>query len=204
MGFLTIMKKQKIKDKEIKCLLLGLDNSGKSTIVKGLQDITCETTTTTTAKEITPTVGFSIKSVTYSSYLINIWDIGGQKSLRPFWNNYFDKIDCLLWCVDIYDKSRINESMEALKRNLESVEIEGDIVIPVIILLNKVDLIDTMTDGNNNNNNNYGNTDFLSTYSFLEKEMVGNSKNNNYTIIQCSGITHLGLKELLVNIIIGK
>ena len=41
MGLLSIIKKQKIKDKEIRILMLGLDNSGKTTITKKLlnQDI---------------------------------------------------------------------------------------------------------------------------------------------------------------------
>lgn len=36
MGLLSIIRKQKLKDREIRCLILGLDNSGKSTIVNKL------------------------------------------------------------------------------------------------------------------------------------------------------------------------
>lgn len=30
-------------------------------------------------------------------YKLNIWDIGGQKTLRPYWRNYFEKTDGLIW-----------------------------------------------------------------------------------------------------------
>lgn len=36
MGLLTILKKQRLKEKELRILVLGLDNSGKTTILKKL------------------------------------------------------------------------------------------------------------------------------------------------------------------------
>lgn len=33
-------------------------------------------------------------------YKLNIWDVGGQKTLRPYWRNYFEKTDGLIWVVD--------------------------------------------------------------------------------------------------------
>ena len=46
----------------------GLDNAGKTTIVKRLagEDI----------DEVSPTLGFSIKSLSFKDYRLNIWDIG--------------------------------------------------------------------------------------------------------------------------------
>ncbi|GFH08449.1 uncharacterized protein HaLaN_03413, partial [Haematococcus lacustris] len=70
----------------------GLDNAGKTTIVKRLngEDITT----------ISPTLGFNIKSMSYRGFKLNIWDVGGQKTLRPYWRNYFEKTDGLIWVVD--------------------------------------------------------------------------------------------------------
>ena len=28
---------------------------------------------------------------------LNIWDVGGQATLRPYWQNYFERTDALLW-----------------------------------------------------------------------------------------------------------
>jgi ADP-ribosylation factor family len=50
-------------------LVLGLDNSGKTTILKKLsdEDIT----------HIMPTQGFNIKSLMHDGFKLNVWDIGG-------------------------------------------------------------------------------------------------------------------------------
>ena len=51
--------------------MLGLDNSGKTTILKKLsdEDIT----------HIMPTQGFNIKSLMHDGFKLNVWDIGGMK-----------------------------------------------------------------------------------------------------------------------------
>jgi ADP-ribosylation factor-like protein 3 len=56
-------------DQEARLLVLGLDNSGKTTILKKLsdEDIT----------QIMPTQGFNIKSLMHDGFKLNVWDIGG-------------------------------------------------------------------------------------------------------------------------------
>lgn len=76
-------------DKELRLLLLGLDNAGKTTILKILasEEIT----------NITPTAGFNIKSVISDGFKLNVWDIGGQRKIRPYWKNYFENTDVLVY-----------------------------------------------------------------------------------------------------------
>lgn len=38
-----------------------------------------------------------IKCVMPHSYQLNIWDVGGQRSLRSYWRNYFESTDGLIW-----------------------------------------------------------------------------------------------------------
>ena len=40
--------------------------------------------------------GFNIKSVNSSGLKLNVWDIGGQKKIRPYWKNYFENTDVLV------------------------------------------------------------------------------------------------------------
>ena len=36
-------------------------------------------------------------------------DVGGQKTLRSYWRNYFEKTDALIWVVDATDRLRIGD-----------------------------------------------------------------------------------------------
>lgn len=41
-------------------------------------------------------------------------DVGGQKTLRSYWRNYFEKTDALIWVVDATDRLRIDDCSEEL------------------------------------------------------------------------------------------
>ncbi|KAF6107527.1 ADP ribosylation factor like GTPase 3 [Phyllostomus discolor] len=93
MGLLSILRKLKsAPDQEVRLLLLGLDNAGKTTLLKQLasEDIS----------HITPTQGFNIKSVQSQGFKLNVWDIGGQRKIRPYWRNYFENTDILIKALE--------------------------------------------------------------------------------------------------------
>lgn len=130
MGLLSLLRRfQKETDREVKILLLGLDNAGKTTILKSLAD---EDVT-----HIMPTQGFNIKSVNSKGLKLNVWDIGGQKKIRPYWKNYFENIDVLIYVIDSSDKKRFDETGEELLELLEEEKLGS---VPVLIYANKQDL----------------------------------------------------------------
>ena len=45
-------------------------------------------------------------------YQLNVWDVGGQKTLRPYWRNYFEQTDALVWVVDSTDRRRLADCAE--------------------------------------------------------------------------------------------
>lgn len=45
---------------------------------------------------------------------LNFWDVGGQKSLRSYWRNYFETTDGLVWVVDSADKRRLEDCRDEL------------------------------------------------------------------------------------------
>jgi len=87
MGLLDLLRKLKKNDKEAKLLVLGLDNAGKTTILKKLSQEEIKTT---------PTQGLNIKTLVHEDFRLNVWDIGGQKAIRQYWSNYFDNVDGLV------------------------------------------------------------------------------------------------------------
>lgn len=34
-------------------------------------------------------------------FKLNVWDIGGQSKIRPYWKNYFDNTDVLVYSIFI-------------------------------------------------------------------------------------------------------
>lgn len=41
-------------------------------------------------------------------------DVGGQKTLRTYWKNYFEKTDTLIWVVDATDRERVGDCRHEL------------------------------------------------------------------------------------------
>lgn len=130
MGLLTLLRKLKRDDQEARILVLGLDNSGKTTILKKLSD--------EDINHIMPTQGFNIKSLQVDGFKLNVWDIGGQKSIRPYWRNYFEQTDALIYVIDSADKRRLEETGQELGNLLEEDKMCG---VPVLIFANKQDLM---------------------------------------------------------------
>eukprot|EP01137_Pigoraptor_chileana_P032437 Opistho-2@21796 len=134
MGLLDTLRSWRTKkNKEVRILLLGLDNAGKTTILKKLasEDISL----------ITPTHGFNIKSVASQGFKLNVWDIGGQKVLRPYWRHYFERTDALIYVVDSGDKKRFEESGQELGVLLDEEKLKG---VPVLVFANKQDLVNAV------------------------------------------------------------
>lgn len=71
-------------------------------------------------------------------YKLNIWDVGGQLSLRPFWRNYFEKTDTLAWVVDATALDRLDDCKRELEIVLEEDRLKG---AGLLILVNKLDAL---------------------------------------------------------------
>lgn len=112
----------------------GLDNAGKSTVVA--QWLHEEITT------IAPTFGFQIKTLTYASAAVtesvqlHFWDIGGQRTIRTYWRNYFEETDGLVFVIDSAAPTRLQESLEELSQLLGQDRLAH---ASVLILANKQD-----------------------------------------------------------------
>merc|ERR1719323_2746306 len=89
-------------------------------------------------KQVTPTQGFNVKSVVQDGFKLNVWDIGGQLAIRPYWSNYFESSTALVYVVDSCDKERLGESSAQLKELLGEEKLNG---IPLLVFANKQDLL---------------------------------------------------------------
>ena len=101
----------------MRLLILGLDNAGKTTILKKFNDENID--------EIAPTLGFNIKTLHYEGYKLNVWDVGGQTTIRSYWRNYFEQTDGLIWVVDSSDKLRLQDCKNELHKLLKQEKLVG-------------------------------------------------------------------------------
>lgn len=160
----------KEKEKEVRILILGLDNAGKTTILRKF----CGEPTDT----IEPTLGFNIKTLEHKTYQLNVWDVGGQKTIRAYWRNYFERTDGLLWVVDSTDKARLDICRKELRDLLEQEKLAG---ASLLIFANKQDVRGAIT------------ADEIATSLGLREGSSFQSR--HWSIRGCSAMTGEGLVE---------
>uniref|UniRef100_A0A8C4QHZ9 ADP ribosylation factor like GTPase 3a n=1 Tax=Eptatretus burgeri TaxID=7764 RepID=A0A8C4QHZ9_EPTBU len=114
-GLLSILRKLKsTPDQEVRILLLGLDNAGKTTLLKTLasEDVT----------HITPT-----------QVSLSFVNIGSEKKVTTY------KCDDLcIYVIDSADRKRFEETGQELAELLEEEKLCG---VPVLLFANKQDLL---------------------------------------------------------------
>lgn len=169
MGLLNLLRKLKKNDNEARLLVLGLDAAGKTTILKKLSDEDVNT--------IMPTQGFNIKTLMHESFKLNVWDIGGQKSIRPYWRNYFDNTDALIYVIDSADKGRLEETGLELQQLLDEEKLQG---VPVLIFANKQDLLSA-----------------LSVEEIIEELNLTTVTDRKWTVMPCVATKGEGLQEAM-------
>ena len=70
-------------------------------------------------------------------FKLNVWDIGGQREIRPYWRNYYDQTDALVYVVDSADEMRVQEVKDNLQELLGEELLAG---VPLLVFANKQDL----------------------------------------------------------------
>ena len=168
MGLLALLRKfRSSPSQEMRILLLGLDNAGKTTLLKQLAS--------EEVLMVTPTIGFNVKSVQSQGFKLNVWDIGGQREIRPYWRNYFENTDVLIYVIDSTDEKRLLETSQELCNLLEEDKLAN---VPLFIFANKQDLASAMKVGD-----------------VAEKLSLCNIRDRQWQIQPCSALTADGVQD---------
>lgn len=130
-----------------KVLVLGLEMSGKSTLLNRLpalagREVTSLQKAGSSREQASPprvpaTIGLRVKVIEISDVVFEFWEIGGSKAMQECWPNYVADIEGLVYVIDCTDFAGFKEAMGALKRVLKAI---GSKFIPLLILLNKADV----------------------------------------------------------------
>ena len=119
---------------EMEVTLVGLQNSGKTTLVNVLANGQF-------TEDMIPTVGFNMRKVSKGRVTLKIWDIGGQPRFRSMWERYCRGVNAIVFVVDAADAARFETAKNELKALLEKPQMAG---IPILVLGNKNDLSDAL------------------------------------------------------------
>ncbi|KAI0939580.1 Arf GTPase arf3, variant 2 [Taiwanofungus camphoratus] len=117
------------KDQDVRILMLGLDSAGKTTILYRLQIGEVVSTI--------PTIGFNVETVQYKNIKFQVWDLGGQSSIRPYWRCYFPNTSAIVYVIDSSDTARLPTSRSELLTMLSEDELAG---VPLLVFCNKQDV----------------------------------------------------------------
>ncbi|CAL8266799.1 unnamed protein product [Lota lota] len=127
-----------LRKKEVNVLCLGLDNSGKTTIINHLKPAN------TQAQDVVPTIGFNIEKFKTSTLSFTVFDMSGQTRYRNLWEHYYKESQAIIFVVDSGDKLRMVVAKEELDTLLNHQDIRSR-RIPVLFFANKIDLRDAMS-----------------------------------------------------------
>ncbi|KPI88451.1 putative ADP-ribosylation factor [Leptomonas seymouri] len=115
--------------KKLELCLVGLENSGKTTLLNVLA--------VGHPVETFPTVGLNVKMVQKEGVQLKVWDLGGQERFRHEWTRYTEGCDCIIYCVDSSDYQRAELAGRELHKLLSDTALNK---LPLLICLNKIDL----------------------------------------------------------------
>ncbi|NWI71254.1 ARL11 protein, partial [Todus mexicanus] len=156
--------------RDARVVMLGLDFAGKSTLLYKLKS--------GQAVETCPTVGFNVESLQTPCHVsFNLWDVGGQDSLRASWPHYLEDTNTLIFVLDSTDVARLPEAVAALEEALSHPSMAD---VPVLLLANKQDVPGA-----------------LATAELEERLQQGQLVGRRWVLLGCSAHTGQGLQEAL-------
>ncbi|CAB4290579.1 unnamed protein product [Prunus armeniaca] len=132
-GAISRLAKRFFPKNGVRILMVGLDASGKTTILYKLKLGEIVTTI--------PTIGFNVETIEYKNITFTVWDVGGQDKIRPLWRHYSQNTQGLIFVVDSNDRERIAEARSELHHILSESELSN---VTLLVLANKQDLPNAM------------------------------------------------------------
>ncbi|CAG9803757.1 unnamed protein product [Chironomus riparius] len=135
--FMKILSKDK-RSKQISILIVGLNNSGKSTIVNYFKN-------KDDRKFISvPTIGFNVEHFENQGVSFTAFDFSGQGRYRNLWEHHFKSCHGIVFVIDSSDRMRLVVVKDELELLLQHPDIKRRRV-PILLFANKMDCIDALS-----------------------------------------------------------
>lgn len=119
-------------------VVVGLDNSGKTTIINRLKPPEAQTV------DVVPTVGFTVEKFRTKSLQLTAFDMSGQGRYRNLWEHYYRDCHGVIFVIDSSDKLRLAVARDELDQLIGHPEIR-DRRVPILFFANKMDSRDALS-----------------------------------------------------------
>lgn len=119
-------------------LVIGLNNSGKSTVINHFKKDEDKNTT------IVPTVGFNIENFENQNLSFTAFDMSGHGKYRDLWEHYYKNSHGIIFVVDSSDRLRLVVAKDELDLLLHNPHISGR-KLPILFFANKMDCKDSLS-----------------------------------------------------------
>ncbi|CAG2175448.1 unnamed protein product, partial [Oppiella nova] len=127
------------KKREANILVVGLDNSGKTTIMNHFKPPEEKTS------EIVPTVGFNVEKFKIKNLTFTAFDMSGQGRYRNLWEHYYKGVEGIIFVIDSSDSLRLVVAKDELEMMLKHTDISSKPSIPILFFANKMDLKESLS-----------------------------------------------------------
>ncbi|MHA1821340.1 MAG: ADP-ribosylation factor-like protein [Promethearchaeota archaeon] len=129
------------KKRNLKIILSGIDNAGKSSLLKAFQKLY---EYEQEVMELKPTIKIEHYQRNYlRGYILDIFDMGGQLKFRKRYLErkiYFADTDAFIYLIDSRKRDGFNESLEYLGKVLNILdELKYDKALPILVVFSKMD-----------------------------------------------------------------
>lgn len=127
------------KHVEANIIIVGLNNSGKSSVVNHFKPEEDKASDT-----IVPTIGFNVEKFKNQNVGFTAFDMSGQGRYRDLWEHYYKDCNGIIFVIDSSDKLRLVVVKEELDMLLQHPDIACK-RIPILFYANKMDLRDSLS-----------------------------------------------------------
>ncbi|VDK88269.1 unnamed protein product [Litomosoides sigmodontis] len=106
-----------VSRKQVSVLMIGLDNSGKSTIINQMKAHEDQLT------QVAPSIGYITEKFIFNNTIFLVHDMSGQGKYRNLWENYYKEVDSVIFVIDSNDRLRLAVARDELRLLLDHREL---------------------------------------------------------------------------------
>ncbi|KAJ8351181.1 hypothetical protein SKAU_G00226570 [Synaphobranchus kaupii] len=114
--------------RKVTVLVVGLDNAGKTSMIRGIMKVF--------PGEVSPTQGCVHTELRVDNFLVTLLDMAGAPESQAAWRDHYSEAHGIIFVVDSSDRARIREVREVLADLLKQPRVAGK---PLLVLANKQD-----------------------------------------------------------------